>query len=165
MTPTPTPTTYMMTDTNARIVDAIHPFHVPNRGTVTLLQLEYHRNGVGGAGFWAAIVDYDDERRYLGTPARMLVTHFSDHDEFGFTAAYEIDMLHKPDEDGDVVGVMFGANSWRGADMFEHAMLTFIDERRYLDDMVVFEEKYVDDQLAIGAYAHKRRLAGDGEVN
>jgi hypothetical protein len=105
-----------------------------------IVQVAYHRNGVGGAGFHAVIFEYDDRRCICGafaslgvtgtgqdvcvnqrdeghppfqivtTPARMVASVF---DEPGHIAVYRIDYLGNPE-----IGVAFGENSWRG-DQYE----------------------------------------------
>jgi hypothetical protein len=105
-----------------------------------IVQVAYHRNGVGGAGFHAVIfetenrscicgafaslgvnglgVDVCIHQRDEGHPpfaivtktARMVASVF---DEPGHVAVYQIDKLSDPD-----VGVRFGENSWRG-DQYE----------------------------------------------
>lgn len=150
-------TAYATFRTEVGIVDAIAPVRVPNRGTVTLRQLEYHRNGVGGVGFWAAIVDYEDLDTFImREPARMLVVYFSGEDEFGYTAAFDVGALSATNDAGEIIGVLFGRNSWRGADMFEEAMKVFIDEHRYIADVARYGREFADEGKASGQYEHSR---------
>ena len=76
-------------------------------------QVDYHRNGIGGAGFAVAIVD-DPE------VGRALVIDFNvddndeEHGDYGYTAVLNLDEAHKgniymfPDEEHA------GNNAWRG---------------------------------------------------
>lgn len=69
-------------------------------------QIEFHRNGVGGAGFYAILfISHVDEKDSL-----MVATLF---DEFGYCAVLRVPDLSDIDK-----GVSFGVNSWRG-DCFE----------------------------------------------
>lgn len=82
----------------------------------TVEHWDYHRNGIGGAGFVVAIIQDHEEG------ARFLVTDFS-HDykrggengvEYGYTAVVDLDKAHTGniymyhDKEG------FGGNAWRG---------------------------------------------------
>lgn len=79
-------------------------------------QCAYHRNGVGGIGFWAIIFhspnDLNEDRRFLATVAA--------HDVEDHTAGRPVDphvtviCLDLLDE----YGVTFGPNSWRGDAFF-----------------------------------------------
>jgi len=71
---------------------------------VKITDVSWHRNGVGGVGFYA-VTFTDEENR------NMVASLF---DEPGYCAVYEIELLSK----GDIV---FGSNSWRG-DVYESAL-------------------------------------------
>lgn len=122
-------------------VDMVPPVDLERGGKLKLLQADYHRNGVGGIGAYWVIADWtapDEE------PRRMLICTFGPHswddkdDEalgFGYTQAIDLGML---DQDLDLgrgkVGVAFGVNSWRSADLFEEALVVLLSDLRYLKD-------------------------------
>jgi hypothetical protein len=71
-----------------------HPVTIDN---LKFKQIDYHRNGVSGEGFYCAVA-FDKEQK-----ADMLITYFPE--EVGCCAVYQLDLL--PD-------ITFGKNSWRG---------------------------------------------------
>jgi len=70
-----------------------------------ILEASFHRNGVGGAGFYAIIFEDKDE-------GRMVASLF---DEPGYCAVYNIDELNR----GNIA--FAGGNSWRG-DRYEEIL-------------------------------------------
>lgn len=92
---------------------------------IKIEQVEYHRNGVGGEGFYA--ITFEDEEN-----GRMVATVFPEY-QFGpdgeelpvkgcgRTAVYSIPGLVES-------GVEFGVNSWRG-DVYETALIDAINDR------------------------------------
>jgi len=81
---------------------------------IKLVQCEYHRNGIGGLGFYAILFDWKDGK----VKRRMLATLF---DERGACAVLEVAPLSTE------VGVKFGLNSWRGDD-FEKELRRLVKE-------------------------------------
>lgn len=86
--------------------------------TFTVEAADYHRNGIGGQGFYVAIVNDPDEDGDMG---RMLVIDFTGaqdegHQEYGYTAVLNLDkafdgniyMFPSKDKPGT------GDNAWRG---------------------------------------------------
>lgn len=73
-------------------------------------QVEYHRNGVSGTGFFCAVAH---DKRY----GDMLITYFPEGDGI-CCAVYKLELL--PD-------ITFGVNSWRGDD-YVSQMIKAIDE-------------------------------------
>lgn len=71
-----------------------------------ILDLAYHRNGVGGLPFKVALVDDANSGDVK------LIIMF---EQEGYTAVLSVDKLHE-DED-----ISFGTNSWRG-DQYEEAL-------------------------------------------
>jgi len=71
-----------------------------------ILDLDFHRNGIGGMPFKVALVDDANSGDVK------LVIMFQ---EFGYTAVLSVDKLHE-DED-----ISFASNSWRG-DQYEAAL-------------------------------------------
>ncbi len=78
-------------------------------------QVEWHRNGIGGAGFH--VVLFQPSKGYEGTGPMLAVVF----DEEAHVAVLEIAPLSDPS-----VGARFGANSWRG-DRFESELRAAID--------------------------------------
>ena len=70
-----------------------------------IIDASFHRNGIGGVGFYAIIFDDKDE-------GRMVASLFDDP---GYTAIYNIKML------GDNNIAFAQRNSWRG-DKYEEAL-------------------------------------------
>lgn len=62
-----------------------------------IVDVAFHRNGVGGVGFYAVL--FDDKEN-----GRMVASLF---DSPGYCAVYQVEMLSNGD-------VKFGSNSWRG---------------------------------------------------
>lgn len=85
---------------------------------ITVEAVDYHRNGVGGMGYYVAIVTDTTED---GGPGRMLVIDFTgaqdaDYREYGYTAVLNLDeaangnvYMHPQDGKPDT-----GNNAWRG---------------------------------------------------
>lgn len=63
----------------------------------TIISASFHRNGVGGVGFYAIL--FEDHENGL-----MVASLF---DEPGYCAVYMVEKLHERD-------IEFGSNSWRG---------------------------------------------------
>lgn len=82
-----------------------------------IVQIAYHRNGVGGLGFHAVLFDHDDKD--VGRTLRMFAAVFK---EPGAIAVVEVSSLASIGPEPGHRGVMFGiypeGNSWRG-DAFE----------------------------------------------
>ena len=82
--------------------------------TLTLIELDWHRNGICGESFYVARIYWQCGTKYDG---EMLVVHFPDYDGEGErvaggpirTAVLSLDILRRPE--GATVG--FGVNSWR----------------------------------------------------
>lgn len=74
-----------------------------------IIQIRYHRNGIGGTGFHAVIFEMVD----AGAPLRMVAAVF---DRPGSVAVLEVHSL--AGELGVTTGIYPEGNSWRG-DMFE----------------------------------------------
>jgi hypothetical protein len=71
---------------------------------VKILDVSWHRNGVGGAGFYAVLFEEAEQ-------GLMVASLF---DEPGYCAVYQLDLLTKKN-------IKFGYNSWRG-DRFEEKL-------------------------------------------
>jgi hypothetical protein len=72
---------------------------------IKIVSASYHRNGVGGVGFYAIL--FDDSKE-----GRMVASLF---EENGYCAVYKVDELGKNN-------IEFAqGNSWRG-DVFEHEL-------------------------------------------
>lgn len=92
---------------------------------IEILGADYHRNGVGGAGFYVGLIQEGDSRK--------LVVAFDDQSEC--VAVLDIDLaaagniyMHPVAE---VPGS--GGNAWRGADHYGHLyaeMEKIVDKRR-----------------------------------
>lgn len=86
-----------------------------------VLKQDYHRNGVGGAGFVVSLVEWPeatDGRPDIGTPHFVAVSFFGDDetDREAFiaqTAVLSIDLLFAGIIDMHHPG---GGNAWRGSD-------------------------------------------------
>jgi hypothetical protein len=85
----------------------------------TLLEADYHRNGVGGAGFYVALFhDHNDDRRKLLT---WFPTDDAEHGPIG-----RQDRVAVIDVDEAATGNIYmhprnrhkGGNAWRGADSY-----------------------------------------------
>jgi hypothetical protein len=74
-----------------------------------IVDVSWHRNGVGGTGFYAVLFDDAEE-------GRMVASLF---DEPSFCAVYKVELLAKND-------VAFGSNSWRG-DRYEEALRPLVE--------------------------------------
>jgi hypothetical protein len=74
---------------------------------IKILSADYHRNGVGGNGFWAVIFD----ATALGVTRRMVASIFP-HDRMN-CAVFQIDKLAAGN-------VKFIENSWRGDVFSDH---------------------------------------------
>lgn len=89
----------------------------------TKFKVSFHRNGVGGWGFWAVTFDWKDDD---GQDHRMVATVPSASDSLKIKrhdcviCVLDIDLLAKGD-------VLFGSNSWRG-DHFHGAVWKAIDD-------------------------------------
>lgn len=79
---------------------------------ITIVSASWHRNGVGGEGFYAIIFD-DSEQ------GRMVASLF---DESGYCAVYKLDKLAEGD-------IEFGSNSWRG-DHYEYKLRPLVEKFR-----------------------------------
>lgn len=73
--------------------------------TLKILQLDYHRNGVGGNGFYIIAFDFEEDE---GNQRKMVGIVFEDQ---GNCAVFDRELLGKGE-------VRFFHNSWRG-DHFE----------------------------------------------
>lgn len=82
------------------------------------LAFSYHRNGVGGDGFYCAIGEDKEEK------ATMLLVTFPGLGQCA-TAVFDLAKLAKGD-------IAFGSNSWRG-DRFHEQMLHWIEQGEPLD--------------------------------
>ncbi len=78
---------------------------------VKILQASWHRNGIGGIGFYAIL--FDDAER-----GRMIATLF---DEPGYCAVYKVEEL----ANGNTLFAQ--GNSWRG-DQYEDALRPALNE-------------------------------------
>lgn len=83
-----------------------------------LYQIEYHRNGISGEGFWAVLFLDPSVQRGRGQPYNMLATVFP---EPGHVSVINTHLLAEH-------GVTFGPNSWRG-DHYEGQLRAWIKER------------------------------------
>jgi hypothetical protein len=83
---------------------------------LTFKQVEYHRNGIAGDGFYCAVAK--------GKDGDMLITYFLELGQCA-CAVYKLDLL--PD-------ITFGVNSWRG-DNYETAMKKAIEYYNIQYDM------------------------------
>lgn len=77
---------------------------------LTVVDASWHRNGIGGAGFYAVLFDEAEH-------GRMIASLF---DEAGYCAVYKIDELSK----GNIAFAR--GNSWRG-DVYEEALRPLVD--------------------------------------
>ena len=95
--------------------------------TLTLIELDYHRNGICGDGFYVARIHWEHDTAPVG---EMLVVHFPNHDDDGEridggpirTAVLSVDVLRRPEG----ATVEFGVNSWR-PEILHEAIQHFID--------------------------------------
>ena len=76
-------------------------------------QIEWHRNGVGGVGFYAILFDGTGGNRMFATL----------YDEPGYCSVLSVPELSDPK-----VGVTFGQNSWRG-DRYEGELRKAVDKQ------------------------------------
>ena len=92
-------------------------------------QVSYHRNGIGGVGFYAILFRADAEEsspklslRGKGSPAQSNARFLGIvYDDPGYCSVICLDLI-------DEYGVEFAeGNSWRG-DMFEHELRKAIEE-------------------------------------
>lgn len=116
-------------------------------GRIYPLQIEYHRNGSGGAGFYTGFIK-------SGNDILMFTTFNHGGDE---TAVINYEAIEEKHADKkSVLGVQFMYNSLRGADYYGQAIRQFIADQRYLtavekDGLVktfewsIFEEDWDDD--------------------
>lgn len=100
-----------------------------------ILTADYHRNGVGGAGFYVAIVQTSDSAD--SEAGRYLVTWFPEYDEPSGAIDYakqsrmavvNLTMAHKGNigmhpitDPNGVLQEGTGGNAWRGSDRWGHA--------------------------------------------
>ena len=101
---------------------------------IDIHQIAYHRNGVGGVGFYAVTFRDKDEKR------EMVASVFPLEDGQtwnGMVSVFDINLLGKGE-------ITFGENSWRG-DRYEpslrEAIAVYEKERNERD--VIAEESYV----------------------
>lgn len=79
--------------------------------TINVKQIEFHRNGIAGEGFYAILFTSDsDGMGGVEGDSLFVATLF---DEPGYCAVLRVPDLSEADK-----GVTFGINSWRG-DVFE----------------------------------------------
>ncbi len=83
-----------------------------SQSKLKIVSASFHRNGIGGAGFYAIL--FDDKEH-----GRMIASLF---DEPGCCAVYNVEELAK----GNVA--FANGNSWRG-DHYESALRTLLKER------------------------------------
>lgn len=75
--------------------------------TVTIKEASFHRNGVGGVGFYAILFESEEE------PGKTMIASL--FDEPGYCAVYCVEMLSEGN-------IRFAeGNSWRG-DVYENAL-------------------------------------------
>jgi hypothetical protein len=86
--------------------------------------LAYHRNGIGGEGFYAIRFHAHNDD---STAQEMVATVFP---EPGYVAVLDVELLYGGR--GTVGTVAFGANSWRG-DVYEGALRKAITAREIKD--------------------------------
>jgi hypothetical protein len=84
-----------------------------------VVQVQYHRNGVGGAGFTAVLFTSDAAGHPSHTDNSLFLGIV--HDEPGYCSVVRVEDL------SDARGVTFGVNSWRG-DNFEPELRAAIEE-------------------------------------
>jgi hypothetical protein len=84
--------------------------------SMKLKSMAYHRNGISGAGFWAIVFSWRDNRKNR----QMVATVFDDPGE---CAVLDTALLAKGN-------VEFGKNSWRG-DYFEDQCREWIAECKW----------------------------------
>jgi hypothetical protein len=91
-----------------------------------IITADYHRNGVGGAGFYVAIVETTDHKA-PATSGRYLCVDFTGEGEDSDPGRFAVLRMDKlcdgnigmhpiTDPDHDVVIEGTGGNAWRGAD-------------------------------------------------
>lgn len=95
---------------------------------ITVSQVAYHRNGIGGEGFYA--VKFNDPEH-----GDMVASVFDGH---GQVAVYQIDLLKSE-------GIVFGVNSWRG-DHYEGQLREAIKEHSETN-------KYAAGSIRMGPFA------------
>lgn len=86
-----------------------------------IVQIEYHRNGVMGEGFYAVIFDEQNStwvENGIKRPERFMATVFKAP---GHVSVFSVDRLKES-------GVTFGENSWRG-DHYELELRHQLDKR------------------------------------
>jgi len=100
--------------------------------TLKLKSLAYHRNGVGGEGFFVAIVEEKEGRE----KRNMMVIRFPDiDDKVGaiVCAAFDTSLIGKGNID-------FGVNSWRGDHYASFMDDAIKDYNRKIDEKYGIEE-------------------------
>ncbi len=79
---------------------------------LTIEDIQWHRNGISGEGFYAIIFTDPDEGRMVATL----------YDEVGYCSVLHIEKLSNP-----TIGVRFGTNSWRG-DYYEDTLRSEVEK-------------------------------------
>lgn len=100
--------------------------HKRSESKLTIVACDYHRNGIGGVGFYAVIFDDPECGRMV---ASVFQEENSDEPSTSYCAVYKIDELAK----GNVEFAK--GNSWRGDD-FAHRLRPLIKEH--------MEKKYAE---------------------
>ncbi len=98
-------------------------------GKITIKDIDYHRNGIGGCGFHVITFTQKDGHRNQNMMAVLF-----DTDDFGYCSVFDTDLLGQGN-------IQFGQNSWRG-DNYEREMRKVIAEER--DDF--YAEHYKERQ-------------------
>lgn len=108
----------------------------------TVKQVEYHRNGISGVGFYVGLLD-DPEN------GEMVVIRFPGSE--CRTAVLNIERLAQTEDESIRIG--FGCNSWRG-DYYDEAMLaairhnTITTSREFFPDMLEEElQRRTDEEM------------------
>ena len=108
--------------------------------TIEILEVEYHRNGIGGEPFYAvAFKDHDPDRTFVATVfgGGDDGDVFADRDEAGRFVSPRVAVL----EVAKLPSVTFGENSWRG-DHYANALFAAIEKHK-ADEQAEFDAKWL----------------------
>jgi len=79
--------------------------------------VQYHRNGISGQGFYCATVKSKSD-------GNLIITYFPNEEDLCYCAVYSLDKL--PD-------IRFGYNSWRGDDFASYMSLAIKEHGKQFD--------------------------------
>jgi hypothetical protein len=98
--------------------DNVYPVDYRGVKEFRVIQQDYHRNGIGGEGFIASVIEsipYDEDEPVQNLVAISFPEYDDEGENMGFggrTAVLDLDILNEKRT------IEFGVNSWRGSDMY-----------------------------------------------